>query len=75
MEWTNEMDAMRSALRTLNDALLESLKGKEVEESAAKEALNIKRMLDTHETSQLDKAWLIDALHQTSIDYQANKGE
>lgn len=69
-EWTNDKDAMRSALRSLNEIVLNI---PHVEESAKEFALNVRKMLDFNETADLPYAWLVDALHQTSIDYQANK--
>jgi hypothetical protein len=70
-EWTDSKYAMRSALRSLNDAIMVL---KDVEESALGEARRVKEILDHNETIHLTREWLTDALHQASIDYQTNKG-
>lgn len=62
-EWTDEVEAMRSALRVINGLLL---KTPDLEESARDEAKRVKKQLP-----KLDKSELIDALMQATIDLGA----
>jgi hypothetical protein len=65
-KWTNELDAMKSALVILNKLILNL---PNIEESAKNEAILVAQLL---ERNVLNRVELIDRLTQASIDYEVN---
>lgn len=67
-EWTDDLDAMVSALIILNRLILNL---PECEESARNEAERVKRKFKSWQLDK-DRAAIVDHLKQATIDYEAN---